>query len=101
MRDDDLKNFFDADAYDELLNAYAEEAERKRSILADVHRKDDVPKKGDVPARPNNTGARTARDSAPATRTKGERASTAPATPHRAPTRAEAPHSPAPLGAEK
>lgn len=43
MRDDDLKNFFDADAYDELLNTYAEEAERKRSILADVHRKTDAP----------------------------------------------------------
>ncbi len=80
MRDDDLKNFFDADAYDELLNAYAEEAERKRSILADVHRKDGVPQKGDVPARPNNTGARTARDAAP----------------HRAPTRAETPRSPVP-----
>lgn len=52
MRDDDLKNFFDADAYDELLNTYAEEAERKRSILADVHRKTDAPQKGDVPARP-------------------------------------------------
>lgn len=80
MRDDDLKNFFDADAYDELLNAYAEEAEHKRSILADVHRKDGVPQKGDVPARPNNTGARTARDAAP----------------HRAPTRAETPRSPVP-----
>lgn len=80
MRDDDLKNFFDADAYDELLNAYAEEAERKRSILADVHRKDGVPQKGDVPVRPNNTGARTARD----------------AVPHRAPTRAETPRSPVP-----
>lgn len=80
MRDDDLKNFFDADAYDELLNAYAEEAEHKRSILADVHRKDSVPQKGDVPARPNNTGARTARDAAP----------------HRAPTRAETPRSPVP-----
>ncbi|MGN0560824.1 MAG: endolytic transglycosylase MltG, partial [Candidatus Fimenecus sp.] len=84
------------DAYDELLNAYAEEAERKRSILADVHRKDDVPQKGDVPARPNNTGARTARDSAPATRTKGERAPAVQSAPHRAPTRAEVPHSPAP-----
>ena len=80
MRDDDLKNFFDADAYDELLNAYAEEAERKRSILADVHRKDGVPQKGDVPVRPNNTGARTARD----------------AVPHRAPTRAETPRRPVP-----
>ena len=80
MRDDDLKNFFDADAYDELLNAYAEEAEHKRSILADVHRKDGVPQKGDVPARPNNTGARTSRDAAP----------------HRAPTRAETPRSPVP-----
>ena len=80
MRDDDLKNFFDADAYDELLNAYAEEAEHKRSILADVHRKDGVPQKGDVPARPNNTGARTARDAAP----------------RRAPTRAETPRSPVP-----
>lgn len=80
MRDDDLKNFFDADAYDELLNAYAEEAERKRSILADVHRKDGVPQKGDVPARPNNTGARTARDAAP----------------HRAPARAKTPRSPVP-----
>ncbi len=80
MRDDDLKNFFDADAYDELLNAYAEEAEHKRSILADVHRKDGVPQKGDVPARPNNTGARIARD----------------AVPHRTPTRAETPRSPVP-----
>lgn len=48
MRDDDLKNFFDADAYDELLNTYAEEAERKRSILADVHRKTDAPHKADT-----------------------------------------------------
>lgn len=52
MRDDDLKDFFDADAYDELLNAYAEEAERKRSVLADVHRKTDAPQKGDVPVKP-------------------------------------------------
>ena len=51
MRDDDLKEFFDADAYDELLNAYAEEAERKRSVLADVHRKTDATQKGDVPVK--------------------------------------------------
>lgn len=82
MRDDDLKNFFDADAYDELLNAYAEEAERKRSILADVHRKDNVPKKGDVPARPNGTAKRTARDSAPARPRTHAGASAAQPAPH-------------------
>ena len=45
MRDEDLKNFFNEDAYNELLNTYAEEDERKaqRSILADVHRKTDAP----------------------------------------------------------
>ena len=29
MRDDDLRNFFDEDAYNELLNVYAEEDAKK------------------------------------------------------------------------
>lgn len=52
MRNDDLKDFFNEDAYAELLDVYAEEAEQKHSIMADVHRKSDAPNKGDVPAVP-------------------------------------------------
>ncbi len=72
MRDEDLKSFFDEDAYNELLNAYAEEDERKaqRSILADVHRKTDAPKKrGDVPARPSTPQQRQSRYAAPTQKT--------------------------------
>ncbi len=35
MRDDDLKNFFTEDAYNELLNAYAEEDSRKERARAE------------------------------------------------------------------
>ncbi len=68
MRDEDLKNFFNEDAYNELLNTYAEEDERKaqRSILADVHRKTDAPNKGDVPARPSAPHQRQIRNTSPA-----------------------------------
>lgn len=45
MRDDDLRNFFDEDAYNELLNAYAEEdakkahrAEPMKSVSSDTRR---------------------------------------------------------------
>lgn len=45
MRDDDLRNFFDEDAYNELLNVYAEEdakkaqrAEQPKSVSSDTRR---------------------------------------------------------------
>lgn len=71
MRDEDLKNFFNEDAYNELLNTYAEEDERKaqRSILADVHRKTDAPNKGDVPARPSTPHQRQVRYASPTPKT--------------------------------
>lgn len=109
MRDDDLKDFFDADAYDELLNAYAEEAERKRSVLADVHRKTDAPQKGDVPVKPRAkkepaqstpASARQPRTSVPAPAPQPRRTAAAnPPSPTRAPapqprTSASAPQAP-------
>lgn len=68
MRDNDLKDFFEEDAYNELLNIYAKEEEaqkEKHSILADVHLKSDVMPK-EVPPRRN--ASRSAQPTAPVRR---------------------------------
>lgn len=49
MRDDDLKNFFNEDAYNELLNAYADENDRKQS--ARTPRADSAAKHASAPSR--------------------------------------------------
>ena len=37
MRDDDLRNFFEEDAYNELLNVYAEEDAKKVHQIGRAH----------------------------------------------------------------
>lgn len=90
MRDEDLKDFFNEDAYNELLNTYAEEAERKRSILADVHRKTDAPQKGDEPANPAEP-KKHIRYASPAANTQKNSAPSDSPTPRRTPARDSAP----------